>query len=121
MSVNSGERCGAWWCCARRGLSVVIILKTNNSRINLEVASSCPSTTIQPHCIYFTGCLFSRLAVEPEGIMLLPNALSTRASFTMSLFKMMNYSVEYLRCDRRVSSRNHSGCNGLRAVMKASG
>ncbi|XP_075957115.1 uncharacterized protein LOC142959628 [Anarhichas minor] len=91
-------------------LTVVINLKTNNSWINLEVTSCCLSPTIQPDHTYSTCCLFFRLAAEPAGIILLPSALSTSASFTISLFQMINYSVVYLRCDLSVCLRNRSDC-----------
>ncbi|XP_032446199.1 uncharacterized protein LOC116737259 [Xiphophorus hellerii] len=42
--------------------------------------------------------------------MLLPSTLSTSASFTISLFQMINYSVVYLHCDLSVCLRNHSDC-----------
>ncbi|XP_044209062.1 uncharacterized protein LOC122983408 [Thunnus albacares] len=91
-------------------LRVVINLKTNNSQINLEVTSCCLSPTIQPNLTSSTCCLFSRLAAQPAGITLLPSALSTSASFTISLFQMINYSVVYLHCDLSVCLRNHSDC-----------
>ncbi|GAA6228398.1 uromodulin-like 1 [Lates japonicus] len=91
-------------------LRVVINLKTNNSRIDLEVTSCCLSPTIQPDLTNSTCCLFSRLAAEPAGITLLPSALSTSASFTISLFQMINYSVVYLHCDLSVCLRNRSDC-----------
>ncbi|KAM8768157.1 uncharacterized protein AB9X84_020347 [Acanthopagrus schlegelii] len=91
-------------------IRVVINLKTNNSQINLEVTSCCLSPMIQPDLTNSTCCLFSRLAAEPAGITLLPSALSTSASFTISLFQMINYSVAYLHCDLSVCLRNHSDC-----------
>ncbi|XP_049431533.1 uromodulin-like 1 isoform X2 [Epinephelus fuscoguttatus] len=91
-------------------LRVVINLKTNNSRINLGVTSCCLSPTTKPDLINSTCCLFSRLAAEPAGITLLPSALSTSASFTISLFQMINYSVVYLHCDLSVCLRNRSDC-----------
>ncbi|XP_074496702.1 uncharacterized protein LOC141770754 [Sebastes fasciatus] len=95
---------------ALANLQVVINLKTNNSRINLGVTSCCLSPTVQPDLTNSTCCLFSRLAAEPMGITLLPSALSTSASFTISLFRMINYSVVYLHCDLSVCPRNRSGC-----------
>lgn len=59
-------------------------------------------------------CLFLRFAAEPAGITLLPSALSTSASFTISLFRMINYSVVYLHCDLSVCPRNHSECEKVR-------
>ncbi|KAK2847215.1 hypothetical protein Q5P01_010214 [Channa striata] len=91
-------------------LRVVINLKTNNSRVNLEVTSCCLSPTTQPHLTNSTCCLFSRLAAEPVGITVLPSALSSSASFTISLFQMINYSVVYLHCDLSVCLRNRSDC-----------
>ncbi|KAK2912531.1 hypothetical protein Q8A73_006644 [Channa argus] len=91
-------------------LRVVINLKTNNSRVNLEVTSCCLSPTTQPDLANSTCCLFSRLATEPVGITLLPSALSTSASFTINLFQMINYSVVYLHCDLSVCLRNRSDC-----------
>ncbi|XP_054867913.1 uromodulin-like 1 isoform X2 [Amphiprion ocellaris] len=91
-------------------LRVVINLKTNNSQINLQVTSCCLSPTTQPDLTNSTCCLFSRLAADPAGITLLPSALSTSASFTISLFQMINYSVVYLHCDLSVCLRNHSDC-----------
>ncbi|XP_069546522.1 mucin-3B [Brachyistius frenatus] len=91
-------------------LRVVINLKTNNSQLNLEVTSCCLSPTIAPDPSNSTCCLFSRLAAEPAGITLLPSDLSTSASFTISLFQMINYSVVYLHCDLSVCLRNHSDC-----------
>jgi len=58
--------------------------------------------------------LFSlRLPTEPHGIRLLPSVLSKRASFTISLFQMINYSTAYLHCDLSVCLRNHSECEGV--------
>ncbi|XP_039677683.1 uromodulin-like 1 [Perca fluviatilis] len=91
-------------------LRVVINLKTNNSRVNLEVTSCCLSPTTQPDLSNSTCCLFSRLAAEPAGITLLPSALSTSASFTISLFQRINYSVVYLHCDLSVCLKNQSDC-----------
>ncbi|XP_024864547.2 uncharacterized protein LOC112450985 [Kryptolebias marmoratus] len=91
-------------------LRVFINLKTNNSQINLGVTSCCLSPTSQPDFSNFTCCLFSRLRAKPSGITLLPSALSTSASFTISLFQMINYSVVYLHCDLSVCLRNHSDC-----------
>ncbi|XP_074536138.1 uncharacterized protein LOC141798208 isoform X2 [Halichoeres trimaculatus] len=54
-------------------------------------------------------CLFG-LAAEPAGITLLPTSLPTSASFTISLFQMINYSVVYLHCDLSVCPRNRSDC-----------
>lgn len=51
-----------------------------------------------------------RLPIEPHGIRLLPSVLSKRASFTISLFQMINYSTAYLHCDLSVCLRNHSEC-----------
>lgn len=51
-----------------------------------------------------------RLPIEPHGIRLLPSILSKRASFTISLFQMINYSTAYLHCDLSVCLRNHSEC-----------
>lgn len=48
------------------------------------------------------------------GITLLPSALSTSASFTISLFEMINYSVVYLHCDLSVCLRNRSNCERVR-------
>ncbi|PWA20389.1 hypothetical protein CCH79_00003819 [Gambusia affinis] len=76
----------------RGNLRVIINLKTNNSRINLGVATCCLP------------------AAEPSGITLLPSSLSSSASFTISLFQMINYSVVYLHCDLSVCLRNHSDC-----------
>ncbi|KAM7399473.1 hypothetical protein PAMP_018744 [Pampus punctatissimus] len=91
-------------------LRVVINLKTNNSQLNLEVTSCCLSPTIQLDLTSATCCLFSRLAAKPPGITLLPSVLSTSASFTISLFQMINYSVVYLHCDLSVCLRNRSDC-----------
>ncbi|XP_047450676.1 uromodulin-like 1 [Mugil cephalus] len=91
-------------------LRVVINLKTNNSLINLEVTSCCLSPNTQADLSNSTCCLFSRLAAEPAGITLLPSSLSTSASFTISLFQMINYSVVYLHCDLSICPRNHSDC-----------
>ncbi|XP_055370080.1 uncharacterized protein LOC114867987 isoform X2 [Betta splendens] len=91
-------------------LRVSINLKTNSSLINLEVTSCCLSPTVQPDLTSSTCCLFSRLAAEPVGITLLPSALSTSASFTISLFQMINYSAVYLHCDLSVCLRNRSDC-----------
>lgn len=55
-----------------------------------------------------------RLAAEPAGITLLPSALSTSASFTISLFQMINYSEVYLHCDLSVCLRNRSDCERVR-------
>ncbi|KTG02112.1 hypothetical protein cypCar_00022120 [Cyprinus carpio] len=51
-----------------------------------------------------------RLPIDPHGIRLLPSILSKRASFTISLFQMINYSAAYLHCDLSVCLRNHSEC-----------
>ncbi|CAN9511369.1 unnamed protein product [Ophioblennius macclurei] len=95
---------------ASGNLRVVINLKTNNSLINLGVTSCCLSPTTQPDLSNSTCCLFSRLAGEPPGITPLPSTLPTSASFTISLFQMINYSVVYLHCDLSVCLRNHSDC-----------
>ncbi|TMS07507.1 Uromodulin-like 1 [Larimichthys crocea] len=119
MSLNLGRGVEPGDAVPAMGnLRVVINLKTNNSRINLEVTSCCLSPTIQPEVANSTCCLFSRytgkaeirLAAEPAGITLLPTALSTSASFTISLFQMINYSVVYLHCDLSVCLRNRSDC-----------
>ncbi|CAK6968132.1 uncharacterized protein LOC121898295 isoform X1 [Scomber scombrus] len=111
MSLNLGRGVEPGDAVPAMGnLIVVINLKTNNSQINLEVTSCCLSPTIQPDLTSSTCCLFSRLAAEPAGIRLLPSALSTSASFTISLFQMINYSVVYLHCDLSVCLRNHSDC-----------
>lgn len=47
-------------------IRVVINLKTNNSRINLEVTSCCLSPTIQPDLNNSTCCLFSRYTGQAE-------------------------------------------------------
>ncbi|MEQ2294198.1 hypothetical protein AMECASPLE_001571, partial [Ameca splendens] len=95
---------------AHGNLQVIINLKTNNSQINLGVTSCCLSPILQPDVTNSTCCLFSRPAAELSGITLLPSALSTSASFTISLFQMINYSVVYLHCDLSVCLRNHSDC-----------
>lgn len=59
-------------------------------------------------------CWCLRLAAEPVGITLLPSAVSTSASFTISLFQMINYSVVYLHCDLSVCLRNRSDCERVR-------
>ncbi|XP_051254267.1 uncharacterized protein LOC127362525 [Dicentrarchus labrax] len=111
MSLNLGRGIEPGDAVPAMGnLRVVINLKTNNSQINLEVTSCCLSPTIQPDLTNSTCCLFSRLAAEPAGITLLPSALSTSASFTISLFQMINYSVVYLHCDLSVCLRNRSDC-----------
>ncbi|XP_044058733.1 uromodulin-like 1 [Siniperca chuatsi] len=111
MSLNLGRGVEPGDAVPAMGnLRVVINLKTNNSRINLEVISCCLSPTIQPDLTNSTCCLFSRLAAEPAGITLLPSALSTTASFSISLFQMINYSVVYLHCDLSVCLRNRSDC-----------
>ncbi|XP_047248633.1 uncharacterized protein LOC124884645 [Girardinichthys multiradiatus] len=91
-------------------LRVIINLKTNNSQINLGVTSCCLSPILQPDVTNSTCSLFSRPAAELSGITLLPSALSTSASFTISLFQMINYSVVYLHCDISVCLRNHFDC-----------
>ncbi|XP_014862955.1 PREDICTED: uncharacterized protein LOC106930114 [Poecilia mexicana] len=95
---------------ARGNLRAIINLKTNNSQINLGVTACCLSPTRQPDFNDSTRCLFFRPGAEPPGITLLPSALSTSASFTISLFQMINYSVVYLHCDLSVCLRNHSDC-----------
>ncbi|XP_039526359.1 uromodulin-like 1 isoform X2 [Pimephales promelas] len=92
-------------------LRVVISLKTNNSQVNLEIKSCCLSPTGRlDEFNNTTCCIFSRLPTEPHGIRLLPSVLSKRASFTISLFQMINYSTAYLHCDLSVCLRNHSEC-----------
>ncbi|XP_056119473.1 uncharacterized protein LOC130096812 [Rhinichthys klamathensis goyatoka] len=91
-------------------LRVVISLKTNNSQVNLEIKSCCLSPTGRLDEFNTTCCIFSRLPIEPHGIRLLPSVLSKRASFTISLFQMINYSTAYLHCDLSVCLRNHSEC-----------
>ena len=71
-------------------------------------------------------CWGLRLAAEPAGITLLPSALSTSASFTISLFQRINYSVVYLHCDLSVCLKNQSDCERVRlqwmhGVMNAKG
>ncbi|CAG6003373.1 unnamed protein product [Menidia menidia] len=90
--------------------TVVINLNTNNSRINFGVTSCCLSPTIQPNVTNSTCYLFSRLAAQHPGVTLLPSALSTSASFTISLFQLINYSAVYLHCDLSVCLRNNSDC-----------
>ncbi|XP_058655785.1 uncharacterized protein LOC131554407 isoform X2 [Onychostoma macrolepis] len=91
-------------------LRVVISLKTNNSQVNLEIKSCCLSPTVRLDEFNTTCCIFSRLPIDPHGIRLLPSVLSKRASFTISLFQMINYSTAYLHCDLSVCLRNHSEC-----------
>ncbi|XP_016129050.1 uncharacterized protein [Sinocyclocheilus grahami] len=91
-------------------LRVVISLKTNNSLVNLEIKSCCLSPTVRLDEFNTTCCIFSRLPIDPHGIRLLPGVLSKRASFTISLFQMINYSTAYLHCDLSVCLRNHSEC-----------
>ncbi|KAM4589394.1 uromodulin-like 1 [Fundulus diaphanus] len=95
---------------AQGNLSVMINLKTNNSQINFGVTSCCLSPTLQLDFTNSTCRLLFRPAAELSGITLLPSALSTSASFTISLFQMINYSVVYLHCDLSVCLRNHSAC-----------
>ncbi|XP_016300738.1 uromodulin-like 1 [Sinocyclocheilus anshuiensis] len=91
-------------------LRVVISLKTNNSQVNLEIKSCCLSPTVRLDEFNTTCCIFSRLPIDPHGIRLLPSILSKRASFTISLFQMINYSTAYLHCDLSVCLRNYSEC-----------
>ncbi|KAJ7990486.1 hypothetical protein DPEC_G00300820 [Dallia pectoralis] len=91
-------------------LHVVINLKTNNSQVNLDLKSCCLSPTGQLDELNTTCCVFSRLPLEPQGIRLLPSALSKRASFTIGLFQMINYSMAYLHCHLSVCLRNHAAC-----------
>ncbi|XP_036454539.1 uromodulin-like 1 [Colossoma macropomum] len=91
-------------------LHVVINLKTNNTQVNLEIKSCCLSPTVRLDEFNTTCCLFSRLPIDPQGIHLLPTVLSKRASFTISLFQMINYSTAYLHCDLSVCLRNNSEC-----------
>ncbi|XP_067306920.1 uncharacterized protein [Pseudorasbora parva] len=91
-------------------LRVVISLKTNNSQVNLEIKSCCLSPTGRLDEFNTTCCIFSRLPIQPHGIRVLPSVLSKRASFTISLFQMINYSTAYLHCDLSVCLRNHSEC-----------
>ncbi|XP_035647399.1 uncharacterized protein LOC118397079 isoform X1 [Oncorhynchus keta] len=91
-------------------LQVVINLKTNNSQVNLEIKSCCLSPTVQLDDINITCYVFSRLPLNPRGIRLLPSILSKRASFTISLFQMINYSMAYLHCDLSICLRNHTEC-----------
>ncbi|XP_071212661.1 serine-rich adhesin for platelets [Salvelinus alpinus] len=95
-------------------LHVVINLKTNNSQVNLEIKSCCLSPTVQLDEINTTCCVFSRLPLSPQGIRLLPSILSKRASFTISLFQMINYSMAYLHCDLSICLRNHTECERVR-------
>ncbi|XP_008423896.1 uncharacterized protein LOC103474586 isoform X2 [Poecilia reticulata] len=95
---------------AQGNLRVIINLKTNNSQINLGVTACCLSPTRQLDLNNSTHCLFFRPGAELPGITPLPSALSTSASFTISLFQMINYSVVYLHCDLSVCLRNHSDC-----------
>ncbi|XP_073779765.1 uncharacterized protein isoform X2 [Danio rerio] len=91
-------------------LRVVISLKTNNSQVNLEIKSCCLSPTVRLDEFNTTCCIFSRLPIDPHGIRLLPGVPSKKASFTISLFQMINYSSAYLHCDLSVCLRNHSDC-----------
>ncbi|XP_066502084.1 uromodulin-like 1 [Hoplias malabaricus] len=91
-------------------LHVVINLKTNNTQVNLAIKSCCLSPTVRLDEFNTTCCLFSRLPIDPQGIHLLPSVLSKRASFTISLFQMINYSTAYLHCDLSVCLRNSSEC-----------
>ncbi|XP_059371110.1 uromodulin-like 1 [Carassius carassius] len=92
-------------------LRVVISLKTNNSQVNLEIKSCCLSPTVRLDEFNTTCCIFSRLPIDPHGIRLLPSVLSKSASFTISLFQMINYSTAYLHCDLSVCLRNRSECD----------
>ncbi|KAJ8391270.1 hypothetical protein AAFF_G00095370 [Aldrovandia affinis] len=89
---------------------VVINLSTNNSLVNLAVQSCCLSPSVHPSDLNATCSVFSRLPVDSSGIRLLPSNLSKRASFTINLFQMINYSTAYLHCDVSVCLRNHAGC-----------
>ncbi|XP_051534811.1 uncharacterized protein LOC127429730 isoform X2 [Myxocyprinus asiaticus] len=91
-------------------LLVVITLKTNNSQVNLKIKSCCLSPTVRLDEFNTTCCIFSRPPIDPHGIRLLSSVLSKRASFTISLFQMINYSTAYLHCDLSVCLRNHSEC-----------
>ncbi|KPP77961.1 tetratricopeptide repeat protein 12-like, partial [Scleropages formosus] len=91
-------------------LHVVISLKTNSSQANLTIKSCCISPSAQPDQLNATCCLFSRLPIDPRGIMLLPSDLSSSASFTIRLFQMTNHSTAYLHCDLSVCPRNHTDC-----------
>ncbi|KAG9265435.1 mucin-5AC-like [Astyanax mexicanus] len=100
-------------------LHVVINLKTNNTQVNLEIKSCCLSPTVTLDQFNTTCCLFSRLPIDPQGIRLLPSVLSKRASFTISLFQMINYSTAYLHCDLSVCLRNSSECERCQQNRKA--
>lgn len=51
-----------------------------------------------------------RLPVDSHGTRPLPSVPSKRATFTIRLFQMINYSTAYLHCDLSVCLRNHSEC-----------
>lgn len=68
-------------------------------------------------CLSFM--LSSRLPIDPQGIRLLPSVLSKRASFTISLFQMINYSTAYLHCDLSVCLRNNSECERVSLCLFA--
>ncbi|KAM3615985.1 uncharacterized protein V6R79_010554 [Siganus canaliculatus] len=111
MSLNLGGGVEPGDAVAATGnLRVIINLRTNNTRLSLAVTSCCLSPTIHLNLTNSTCFVFSRLAAEHAGIKQLPSILSTSASFTISLFQMINYSVVYLHCDLSVCLQNHSDC-----------
>ncbi|KAK1145948.1 uromodulin-like 1 isoform X1 [Acipenser oxyrinchus oxyrinchus] len=90
-------------------LNVDINLKTNNSQIHLEIRSCCLSPTAQPDEINSTCCTFARLPLDSKDIRLL-GGQSKRASFTIQLFQMINYSTAYLHCELGICLKNHTEC-----------
>ncbi|XP_041090978.1 uncharacterized protein LOC121304076 [Polyodon spathula] len=91
-------------------LNVDINLKTNNSQIHLEIRSCCLSPTAEPDEINSTCCTFARLPLDSKDVRLLRSGQSKRASFTIQLFQMINYSTAYLHCELGICLKNHSEC-----------
>lgn len=64
--------------------------------------------------VYQFYVLVSQTCRKPLRITLLPSTLSSSASFTISLFQMINYSVVYLHCDLSICLRIHSDCERVK-------
>ncbi|XP_046891897.1 uncharacterized protein LOC124477871 [Hypomesus transpacificus] len=88
-------------------LRVVIRMKSNDSQVHMEVTSCCLSPSAQLYLPNSTCCMVSR---APVCTRLLPSAVSTSTSFSISLFQLVHYSVTYLHCDLLVCPRNCSDC-----------